>query len=387
MDLKESAQFVRDQFQLRNQTSKEFVPQHSDHLAQVCQRMAERFRKGGRLLAFGNGCWATDAQHVSVEFVHPVIVGKRALPALDLSASPTAFIDHVLRPHDMLMGFGPPQCDPQVRQLLRRASKKGALTIEWPGRVDGKEIPSPSDDPFIHQEIIEILYHTLWETVHVFLEHSAREDDVGASSFLYPFLTRAGGVELEDALADVSNSILRKADEDVSLRQAFARESAPELARAALAVRERLEAGGTIVAFGNGGSATDANDLALDCVDPPEGLKPVRGLSLAMEPANISAIANDVGIELVFLRQLIANGGPPDVAVGISTSGNSKNVCEALKEAKKRGMLTIGLVGYDGGDVLRQGLAEHTLVVHSDYIPRLQEIQASIYHVLRRLIS
>ena len=94
-----------------------------------------------------------------------------------------------------------------------------------------------------------------------------------------------------------------------------------------------------------------------------------------------------MGVELLFLRQLTANAKPGDVAVAISTSGKSKNLAIALEEARKRGMLTVGLAGYDGGDFVRRKLADFAFVVGSEYIPRIQEVQASIYHVLRRLLG
>jgi len=152
-------------------------------------------------------------------------------------------------------------------------------------------------------------------------------------------------------------------------------------------MKERIEGGGKLILFGNGGSATDANDWALDCVMPPRGMKPIPAVSLSMEPANISAIANDVGVELVFLRQLIAQAQPNDVAVAISTSGGSRNIVAALEEARKREMLTVGLLGYDGGEIVRRGLADFPLIVRSDYIPRIQEVQASIYHILREAME
>jgi D-sedoheptulose 7-phosphate isomerase len=139
--------------------------------------------------------------------------------------------------------------------------------------------------------------------------------------------------------------------------------------------------------FGNGGSATDANDFAFDCVQPPEGLRPIPAISLALEPANITAIGNDVGMEMIFLRQLIAHGKPRDVAVGISTSGGSANVIAALVEARKRGLLTVALLGYDGGEIVRRKLADFAIVVRSDYIPRIQEVQASVYHIIRELLE
>ncbi len=247
-------------------------------------------------------------------------------------------------------------------------------------------MPAASSDPFIHQELTELMYHTLWETVHVFFEQQTIGHDVGASAFLYPFLGE-GEKPPADTLSEVAVSILRKAADDERLRSQVAAEQAEAIAAAAVAIHERLQSGGMILAFGNGGSATDANDFVLDCVAPPAGLSPISAISLSMEPANISAIANDVGVELVFMRQMIAVGRPQDIALAISTSGKSKNVVAALVEARKRGMLTISLLGSQGGDILRDRLADHALVVPSDYIPRLQEVQAAIYHVLRMALG
>ncbi len=120
---------------------------------------------------------------------------------------------------------------------------------------------------------------------------------------------------------------------------------------------------------------------------PPTGYRPVPAVSLALEPANITALANDVGTDVIFLRQLIAHARPEDVAVGISTSGGSRNIVAALEEARKRGLLTVGLLGHDGGEIVRRGLADHALIVRSDYIPRIQEVQASIYHIIRELLE
>ena len=148
-------------------------------------------------------------------------------------------------------------------------------------------------------------------------------------------------------------------------------------------MRERLDAGGRLLIFGNGGSATDATDFALDCVLDAPGLPAIPAISLAAEPAVLSAIANDVGTELTFLRQLVAQARPHDVAFAMSTSGGSKNVVAALGEARKRGLLTVALLGYDGGEIVRSKLADHAIVVRCDYIPRIQETQAAVYHVMR----
>ena len=95
--------------------------------------MSDRFLRGGRLLAFGRGPYATDAQHVSVEFVHPIIVGKRALPALDLSLLFRPWLDAILQPEDIVMGFGPPEGDAEIADALAAAHKRGAMTFELPG--------------------------------------------------------------------------------------------------------------------------------------------------------------------------------------------------------------------------------------------------------------
>ena len=380
------AAHVEERLLQRNQIIENYFASDALRLANACREMSERFLKGGRLLAFGRGPYATDAQHVSVEFVHPVIVGKRALPALDLSLSFRPWLDAILQPEDMVMGFGPPQGDNEIQAALASAETRRAMTFALSGREGSFALESPTQDPFIHQELIEILYHTLWETVHVFFEHRELGHDVGESGFLYPFLGQQKQ-ETEDVVAQVADSILMKVRDDSALRERMARDGSESIGNAAHAIHQRLQGGGKLIIFGNGGSATDANDWALDCVQPPVGYRPVPAISLAMEPANITAVANDVGVEVIFLRQLIAQASPEDVVIGISTSGGSRNIIMALEEARKRNMLTVALLGYDGGEVLRRDLAEFPIVVHCDYIPRIQEIQASVYHVMRELFE
>ena len=174
----------------RNRIFEKFFDRESHRLALVCREMSARFLKGGRLLAFGRGPYATDAQHVSVEFVHPIIVGKRALPALDLSLLFRPWLEAILQPDDIVMGFGPPQGDAEVDQALAMAYSRGAMTLALPGCGGSYALDPPVRNPFIHQELIEILYHTLWETVHVFFEHRELGHDVGASGFLYPYSWR-----------------------------------------------------------------------------------------------------------------------------------------------------------------------------------------------------
>src|SRR5439155_23634806 len=125
---------------------------------------------------------------------------------------------------------------------------------------------------------------------------------------------------------EVAESIKVKVEEDDTLPAQVALEESEKIANTALRIRDQIDRGGKLILFGNGGSATDANDWALDCVAPPAGYRPVPAISLSLEPANITALANDVGTEVIFLRQLIAQARPNDVVVGISTSGGSRNI-------------------------------------------------------------
>jgi D-sedoheptulose 7-phosphate isomerase len=370
----------------RNPLFERFFAREAMRVAVACQEMSERFLRGGRLIAFGRGPYATDAQHVSVEFVHPVIVGKRALPALDISILFRPWLETIVGEHDIVMGFAGPEEDVEISKALQFSSARGAMTLALPGTTGTYCIQAPTTDAFIHQELIEILYHTLWETVHVFFEHHELGYDVGEAGFLYPFL----GSEKQkttEILTQVAESIRMKVSDDARLRAQVADEESEQISTAVSAMHERLARGGKLILFGNGGSATDANDWAIDSVLPPAGYRPIRAVSLALEPANITAVANDIGADVIFLRQLIAQAQPQDIAVGISTSGGSRNIIVALEEARKRNLLTVALLGYDGGEIKRRGLADFPIVVRCDYIPRIQEVQATIYHTMREMLE
>jgi D-sedoheptulose 7-phosphate isomerase len=333
-----------------------FFAAEATRIAELCRELAERFVRGGRLLAVGESPQAwSDARHVAVEFVHPVIVGKRALPALALAPDE---VDALTEPDDTVISFEPL-------------------------RIGDRLFEPPSDDPFVRQELCETLYHVVWELVHVFFEHlGGSAAGAGESAFLYPFLeTRASDLDaVED---DVARSVVMKAEEVGQLREQTLRDGREELEGAAAAIRE----GGTVLAFGNGGSATDAMDLVADLRAAPQGWPSRRALDLAEDAAILTALANDIGPEVLFARQIIAYGRPGDVAVALSTSGNSANVIEALAESRRRGLRTIAFVGYDGGRVAAERLADYVVVTRSEHIPRIQEAQASAYHVLRELVE
>jgi D-sedoheptulose 7-phosphate isomerase len=380
--------------QVRAEAYDRFFGAQAAQVARLCHRMAERFARGGRLLACGDTpADRSDAHHVAVEFVHPVIVGKRALPALALDADDLALL---AGPDDVVMAFGD---RPAVRAAIRDARAAGALTVGF-AEVDAEwRLVPPGADAFVAQEVAETTYHVLWELVHVFFEHRGLLEgrtagpvhDAGASSFLYPFLAE-GETDLDAVLADVGASVLAKAAEVCALRGQTLRDGRAALGAAAVALRARLDAGGAVLALGNGGSATDAMDAVADLRHPP--LLPGRArwparraLDLTADPAILTAIANDIGTEALFARQVIAYGGPGDALLALSTSGNSTNVIAALAEARRRGLATVALVGYDGGRVAGEQLADHVVVTRSEHIPRIQEAQAGAWHALRELIE
>jgi len=381
----------------RAEANAHFFAAEAERLARLCHRMAERFAREGRLVAFGaTPADRSDARHVAVEFVHPVIVGKRALPALGIAGeggSVAAQVALESEGEDIAMGFGD---NPDTFAALAAARARGCLTIAFaPGSGAEWEFDLSSiEDQFIRQEIVETLYHLLWELVHIFLDHRGLLEgrdakpihDPGASSFLYPFLTQQEH-NLDDILEDVRRSMLLKAEEVTALRAQSLTDGCDTLLASARVLRERLDRGGRLIALGNGGSATDAMDVVADFHTPLFGGPPRRALDLTEDTGIITAVANDIGTEEIFQRQVIAYGREGDVLLALSTSGNSLSVLEALREARKRKMVTMAFVGYDGGNVLADDLADHIVVTRSQNIPRIQEAQASVYHVLRELVE
>jgi D-sedoheptulose 7-phosphate isomerase len=143
--------------------------------------------------------------------------------------------------------------------------------------------------------------------------------------------------------------------------------------------------GGRLFAFGNGGSSTDAQAVATTFLHPRAGGRALPALSLTDDVAVVTALANDVGFDVVFARQLAAFGRPGDIAVGLSTSGNSDNLVRAFEEASRRGLLTIGLAGYQGGKMAELDTIDYLFVVPSSSVHRIQEAQTTVYHVLWEL--
>ena len=310
----------------------------------------------------------SDARHVAVEFVHPVIVGKRALPAIALAGEGGSLGRPARRRrrarghrHRLRRRGGPRR---------RRLDGGGAGARAWlpDDRLRRRPGPSgswsrPRTDPFVRQELVETAYHVLWELVHVFFEHrgllAGRASGPGprrrapqASSTRS--CRRASAISMRWSRTCAARRWRSRRRSGLSASRLWRRTATSSLAAAA-AIRRSFEAGGTLLAFGNGGSATDAMDLVADLRAAPQGWPERRAIDLTEDPSILTAIANDVGVEEIFQRQLIAHGREGDVAVALSTSGNSLNLIEALAEARRRRLTTVAFVGDDGGRIAAEG--------------------------------
>ena len=202
---------------------------------------------------------------------------------------------------------------------------------------------------------------------------SARAEPTG---YLYPF------IEYEERdtaglLSALATSAEDKINESRALRVSCMARSADVLAQAGAAMADRFRRGGRLFTFGNGGSATDAEGTAHLFRQPPRG-RALPALSLVDDRAVLTALANDVGYELVFSRQIIAHAQPGDMAVGFSTSGDSVNMLRAFEEASRRGLLTVGLCGYERAAMARSNAVDHCLVVPSESVHRIQEAQDAL---------
>jgi D-sedoheptulose 7-phosphate isomerase len=200
---------------------------------------------------------------------------------------------------------------------------------------------------------------------------------------LYPFLY-AGQADLDAVMEQVRQSTAEKAAEAVALRELVAEREADRLAACAQDMARSFATGGKLLAFGNGGSSTDAQDLVTTFMHPGGG-RPLPAISLTSDVAVVTALSNDIGFEVVFARQVAAWGRAGDVAIGLSTSGGSANVLRGFEEASRRGLLTVGLAGYDGGKMAEADTIDYLFVVPSSSVHRIQEAQATVYHVLWEL--
>jgi D-sedoheptulose 7-phosphate isomerase len=196
------------------------------------------------------------------------------------------------------------------------------------------------------------------------------------TGFLYPFI-EAEERHADVLISDLAASARAKLAESHRLRTTAVQDCATIIAAAGERMADRFRHGGRLFTFGNGGSATDAEGTVDLFRAPPAG-RALPALSLVEDRAVLTALANDVGYELVFSRQLIAHAHPGDMVMGFSTSGGSLNVIRAFEEASRRGVLTVGLCGYEGGAMASCGALEYCLVVRSDSVHRIQEAQDAV---------
>jgi D-sedoheptulose 7-phosphate isomerase len=203
----------------------------------------------------------------------------------------------------------------------------------------------------------------------------------------YPFLFEGGQSSIEDVLTQVRYSTIEKCREVIALRRSTFEQGGEQIVKAGRAMARAFASGATLFAFGNGGSTTDAQDFVTELLNPPfASWSPLPAIALTNDIAVVTAVGNDVGFNNIFARQVIALGRKGDIAFGISTSGNSTNVLAALEQARKQGLLTVGLAGYDGGKMLHSPAVDICLNAPSDHIPRIQEAQATVYHALLEVI-
>lgn len=205
----------------------------------------------------------------------------------------------------------------------------------------------------------------------------------------YPFLHEEEKKE-GDFLEDLRFSLAEKVKESVEVKRAFFAASREEILASSLTLARAFRHGKKLLVCGNGGSATDAQHVAVEFMHPiTVGRAALPAICLANDLAMVTAVANDVGIAHVFSRQIIALGAEGDVLLGISTSGNSENLVHAFQTARTMKLHTIGFAGGDGGrmaEMASDGRIDHCLTVPTTSIHRVQESHVALYHVLWDLV-
>jgi len=183
----------------------------------------------------------------------------------------------------------------------------------------------------------------------------------------------------------VKDTILRKVRESVQMKEKFFSEHAESIGMLCDEMAQRFREGHKLLVMGNGGSACDALHIAVEFKHPIiEKRRPLPAEALMADIATVTAISNDVDFSRVFVNQLRLVSQPGDMALAISTSGKSPNLIYALEAARSRGLMTIAFAGKDGGRFPE--VADHCLIVPSYSIHRIQEVHATLIHVLWDLV-
>lgn len=206
-----------------------------------------------------------------------------------------------------------------------------------------------------------------------------------ATSFLYPFID-AEETDATALLSDLAASAAEKARESAALQARSLDLMGAEIEQAGRAMADRVRAGGRVFTFGNGGSSTDAATLAALFARPVHG-RPIPAWSLATDQAIMTALGNDIGFDVIFSRQLIARARSGDIAIAMSTSGNSDDLVRAVAEAQSRGLLVLAFSGYAGGRLAETRDVDHCFTIDSQSIHRIQESQAVVGHRLWQVVQ
>lgn len=201
-------------------------------------------------------------------------------------------------------------------------------------------------------------------------------------SSLYPFLGKENTTS-----PDLLESLHKKVEDSVNAKQIFFEKNADKIIQAAQIIAKCYQQDGHMFAMGNGGSSCDAAHITTEFMHPiTTGRKALGATNLTADISTMTAVANDVGIDHVFVRQLICSARKNDVLIGFSTSGNSKNLIQAFAQAKKMGLHTIGFSGQTGGEMAKCGSVDLCLTVETDSIHRVQESHLTTYHILWDLV-
>lgn len=209
------------------------------------------------------------------------------------------------------------------------------------------------------------------------------------SRTFYPFLhgNQKEPGELRDELRF---SLSEKVRESIAVKQAFFEDNQDQVLEAAMAIARSYQGGRKLLVCGNGGSATDAQHVAVEFMHPiTVGRKALPAICLNNDMAMVTAVSNDVGFADVYVRQIIALGQDGDVLLGISTSGNSENLLHAFATGQRMGLVTIGFAGNDGGkmeELHAAGLLDVCLSVPTLSIHRIQETHVTLYHIIWDLV-
>jgi D-sedoheptulose 7-phosphate isomerase len=205
------------------------------------------------------------------------------------------------------------------------------------------------------------------------------------SEVFYPFL-HEDDKPPQELIAALKFSLLEKARDSAEIKIRFFQENQESILAASLAIAKAFHCGRKLMICGNGGSATDAQHVAVEFMHPiTVGRKALPAICLNNDMAMITAVANDVGFDDVFARQIIALAQEGDVLLAISTSGNSKNLLHAFETARRLKLITVGFSGHDGGEMgnmSREGLLDFCFTVPTSSVHRMQETHVALYHVL-----